>query len=220
MSERTIIFDIDNFYHIYNRGNSKQIIFNSKEDETRFTELLYLCNTHLHINIRDLRRENENIYETELDQPIVNIVAYCLMPNHFHILLSPITEDGIQFFMQKVSTAYVMYYNKKYERTGSLFEGRLKTTHAHSDDYLLYLFSYIHLNPIKIIDPSWRDKGIKDIKKSLNFLQNYKSSSYLDWEGKVRKENKILYKDAFSQYLNSEKELSKELLIWLSYNSA
>jgi len=219
MSIRKIIFEKEQFYHIYNRGNSKQQIFQSMRDEERFMEILYLCNTNSPINIRNINRDTENIYSYNLDDKIVTIVAYCLMPNHFHILLSPINENGIQLFMQKLSTAYVMYYNKKYERTGSLFEGKFKSTHADSDDYLRYLFSYIHLNPIKIIESSWKESGIKNKQKALEFLKKYNSSSYIDWENVKRNENLIIKKEAFEQYLDNSKELSKELIYWL-YNYA
>ncbi len=74
------------------------------------------------------------------------------MPNHFHILFKQEKEQGITTFMQKLSTAYVMYYNKKYKRSGGLFEGKFKSKYAGEDRYLKYLFSYIHLNPLKILD--------------------------------------------------------------------
>src|SRR3989338_5483185 len=100
------------------------------------------------------------------------------MPNHFHLLLKEIEMGGISQFMGKLSTAYSMYFNKKYERTGSLFEGRFKSSRIANDNYLHYLFAYIHLNPIKLIEPMWKEKGINDFARAKEFLGRYNYSSY------------------------------------------
>ncbi len=120
--------------------------------------------------------------------------------------------------MQKVSTAYVMYYNKKYKRTGSLFEGKFKAQHANSDRYLKYLFSYIHLNPIKLIDPAWKEKGIRDLKKVDTYLKQYSFSSYLDYAGDIRVQDKLLDRNAFPKYFPKSKDFLKEIREWLNFN--
>ena len=86
-------------------------------------------------------------------ETLVDIGAYCLMPNHFHLLIRETAEGNISRFMLKLQTGYPMYFNKKYQRTGALFEGKFKAKHITNDNHLKYLFAYLHLNPVKITDP-------------------------------------------------------------------
>lgn len=205
------------YYHIYNRGNSKQKIFNDKEDYLRFISLLYISNSSESFNLYDLNRETDfNVYEVERINLLVDIGAFCLMPNHFHILITEKTEGGISKFMQKLSTAYSMYYNQKYKRTGSLFEGKFKSQHANTDRHLKYLFSYIHLNPIKLIQKDWEEKGIKNKKEAIDYLNKYSYSSYLDFVGEKRIQNKILNIKSFPKYFSSKALFIKEILEWLN----
>ncbi len=213
MSIRTFNFVKGEYYHVYNRGNSKQVIFHDKDDYGRFIELLYLCNTTKRIILREI----QSPFLFKQDDQLVAIGAYCLMPNHFHILITEITEGGISKFMQKISTAYSMFYNKKYTRTGSLFEGKFKSQYIHEDRYLKYIYSYIHLNPIKLIDSKWKEDGIKDIKKSLEFLQKYQYSSYKEYNDLSYSGLPILQRESFPKYFSSTKNFSKEIIGWLSY---
>src|SRR3989344_7999827 len=122
MSIRKVSFVPGEYYHIYNRGNSKQKIFHNKADYERFISLLYLSNSGNNFKIDYIGKHN--IYITDRGSRLVSIGAYCLMPNHFHILITPLVEGGVSKFMQKMTTAYSMYYNQKYRRTGGLFEGK------------------------------------------------------------------------------------------------
>lgn len=214
MSIRKVNFVPKEFYHLYNRGNSKQIIFHDAEDYFRFISLLYACNSKNNFRIFGLNKD-QNIYDFERGEKIVFIGSYCLMPNHFHVLITEIEEGCISKFMQKLTTAYSMYYNKKYKRTGSLFEGKFKSQHAGDDRYLKYLFSYIHLNPIKLIQKDWKEKGIKDKQKAMKYLNKYQYSSYLDFMGTDRKQNKILDINNFPNYFPTKKYFQKEIFEWL-----
>ncbi|PIR40062.1 MAG: hypothetical protein COV33_01815 [Candidatus Zambryskibacteria bacterium CG10_big_fil_rev_8_21_14_0_10_34_34] len=120
--------------------------------------------------------------------------------------------------MQKVCTSYSKYFNTKYKRTGGLFETNFKSSYIDTDTYSKYIFSYIHLNPVKLIDSGWKEKGIKDIEKTKNFLENYEWSSYQDYCGKKRDQNKILSKKDFPEYFNNPKIFKKEIFEWLSFN--
>jgi|SRR3989344_2739011 len=217
MSIRKTVFVLGEYYHIYNRGNSKQKIFHDPEDYFRFISLLYACNSKNNFRIQALNKD-QSFYDFERGTLLVDIGAYCLMPNHFHILITQTDKGDISKFMQKLTTAYVMYYNKKYERTGSLFEGKFKAEHSDSDTYLKYLFSYIHLNPIKLIDKDWKEKGIRDKKKVLDYLLHYQYSSYLDYLGKDRIQNKILNRKSFPNYFPTQKDFSNEIFEWISFN--
>lgn len=215
MSIRKVAFVPGEFYHVYNRGNSKQVIFHDKQDYNRFLALLYAVNTKQNIVLRLILKD---VYKFDRGECLVSIGGYCLMSNHFHLLLTE-TEDGsVSKFMQKLTTAYSMYYNEKYDRTGSLFEGKFKSEHANEDRYLKYLFSYIHLNPVKIIDKNWKTDGIKNKQKVLEFLKNYEYSSYKDYLGISRSENNILNKEAFPDYFPNKESFIKEIFEWLSFN--
>ncbi|OGN19364.1 MAG: hypothetical protein A3I32_01775 [Candidatus Yanofskybacteria bacterium RIFCSPLOWO2_02_FULL_45_10] len=214
---RSIVFSQDEFYHLYNRGTEKRIIFSAKADYERFIALLYLCNDTQNVHLND--RPSSNLAERlllERVSPLLNIGAYCLMPNHFHLIVQERGDNGISRFMQKIITGYTMYFNKRYERTGALFQGEFKATHANQDEYLKYLISYIHLNPIKIIDSQWKEEGIKDKKRAENFLDQYLYSSYLDYCGKTRPERKVINKDVLPRYFSSVNNFKTTTRDWLT----
>ena len=204
-------------YHIYNRGNSKQKIFHDKEDFFRFMSLLYSCNSEN--NFRVVALGNKSAYEFIRGKQIISIGAYCIMPNHFHLIITQHGEGNISKFIQKVTTAYVMYYNKKYKHSGSLFEGKFKSEHIDNDRYLKYLFSYIHLNPVKLIKNDWKEKGINDKKKTIEYLNNYHYSSFLDYVDIKRSQNKILNRENFPNYFPKNETFLREIFEWLNYNS-
>lgn len=212
MSIRKVNFVPNEYYHIYNRGNSKQKIFQDKQDYEYFLKLLFLSNGEKKFKLSFLEGD---VYEIKRGNQIVAIGAYCLMPNHFHILISQIEDEGISRFMHKLTSGYSHYYNKKYERTGSLVEGKFKSRYIGNDRYLKYLFSYIHLNIIKLIQKDWKEKGIQNKQRATNFLKNYKYSSFQDYLGIIRKENAILNKKAFPDYFPTVKNFLSEIFDWL-----
>ena len=218
MSIRKISFSVNEFYHIYNRGNSKQVIFHNTSDYLRFLKILYLANSQNTLHLSEIERwKQKETFNIDRAETLVYIGAYCLMPNHFHILLTPKEENGVSIFMQKLTTAYSMYYNKKYNRTGSLFEGKFKAEHANTDRYLKYLFSYIHLNPLKLFDSKWKEKKIKNTKTVLDFLEKYKYSSYLDYLENDRQEQKIIDIKNFPDYFSNKKLFEKEIFDWIRF---
>lgn len=219
MSIRKTTFAPGEYYHVYNRGNSKQKIFLSKKDYARFVTLLYGTNTDERFNFFDFKKGG-GVFIKEINSKLVSIGAYCLMPNHFHLLITPLSEKGLSKFMQKLSTAYSMYFNETYKRTGSLFEGKFKAKHIETDRQLKYNFSYIHLNPVKLIDTKWRENGIKNLKRTFEYLNSYRYSSFLDFMGDNRLEKKILTLVDFPNYFPSKNSFKKEILEWLNYNES
>jgi putative transposase len=225
MANRKENFVLGEYYHIYNRGNSKQSIFLDDQDRDRFVKLLYLCNSTKSFNFRnDIIDSKIDAFDFDREDEIVSIGAWVLMSNHFHLYLtlSPRLnlkdkENLISVFMSKLSTAYSMYFNKKYERIGSLFEGRFKSVHIKNDEHAKYNFSYIHLNPVKLIDPNWKERGLKSIKKTLEFLNKYKWSSYPDYKGVKRLENKIISPKDFPDYFSDKKVFEEEIFDWLNF---
>jgi putative transposase len=218
--QRKFIFSIGEYYHIYNRGTDKRIIFTDKKDYERFVALLHLCNNTKSVDVSAFIRGGRSFSELlsiKVKERLVDIGAYCLMPNHFHLFIREKQEDGISLFMKKLLTAYSMYFNKKHKRTGGLFEGPFLATHIDNDVYLKYLFSYIHLNPVKIIDPKWKENGITDIKEAKKHLLAYVYSSYFDYMNIDRKEKKILNRPAFPEYFANSKEFEQYIDEWLCF---
>lgn len=219
MAIRKITFAPGEYYHIYNRGNSKQAIFHDDADRIRFVHLLFLSNGSNRFNIHDLQR-NKDVFDHTRGEQLVSIGAYVLMDNHFHILVTQGEKGSISKFMQKLTTGYSMYYNQKYSRTGGLFEGKFKATHASSDRYLKYLFAYIHLNPVKLTDSSWKERGIQSVEIALNHIATYEWSSYPDYSGeKSRAVAALLDTKAFPDYFSSKEALHRELFDWINFHA-
>ena len=214
---RKFQFSVGEFYHLYNRGSNKMIIFLDDSYKKRFIKLLFVCNSKKPVVFKTI--QGLPLDEIDRGETLVDIGSYCLMPNHFHLLIREKMENGISLFMEKLSTAYSMYFNKKNERTGGLFEGTFKAIYANDDDYLKYLFTYIHLNPIKIIDPNWKEEGIKDKNKAKEFLREYVFSSYMDYLGADRPESGIINKQVFPDYFSTQQDFNYTINDWLSFKS-
>lgn len=214
MSTRQINFVENEFYHIFNRGVDKRPLFVDLEDYKRILSLLYICNSSERIELKVIKRNHDSVFDYPRQDALVAIGAYCLMPNHFHLLLTPLTEDGVTKFMGKLMTGYSMYFNKKYQRTGTLYEGPFKSKHASSDQYLKYLYAYIHLNPIKLMP----ETGVTKTKEStIDFLNQYLYSSWPDYRGQNREEGQILNTEPFPEYFRTSAEHLDELKSWLSF---
>jgi len=215
---RTIQFAPGEFYHVYNRGTEKRDIFIDSIDFDRFLTILYLANQTAPA---DLKLQGRTLYKVEPRQGevLVDLAAYCLMPNHLHLLIRERSDNGISKFMQKVTTGYTMYFNKRYERTGGLFQGTFKATHVDNDRYLRYLVSYIHLNPVKLIDPKWKENGITDRMRAETYLENYAYSSYLDFLSKRRLQAMLLSRGVLPNYFASGLDFKSQITEWLSYHN-
>ncbi len=166
------------YYHVYNRGTDKRKVFQTKQDYTRFLNSLNVFNTFDRVDHTNRILSNSGLerISTNLDS-IVEVVDYCLMPNHFHLILKQLKDDGISKFTQKVSIAHTQYFNLKYDRSGVLFQGRTKAKHVNSQEYYQYLIDYVYFNPIDLIESGWKENGIRDINKVIDFLDNYRWTS-------------------------------------------
>jgi len=213
--QRKIVISEGEYYHIYNRGVEKRNIFTSERDYQRFVRLLYLANgtrPYRYSSSKDLM-----LKEIDRGKPLVAIGAWVLMPNHFHLLVREIMEGGIAQLMEKLSTGYSGYFNKLHERVGSLFQGTYKAEHLDTDEYLKYMFAYVHLNPIKLIQRDWKESGIKNLQKAKQFLSTYHYSSYFDYKDIGREENLILSKDIFPEYFANKTEFESYHQDWLDF---
>jgi len=216
---RKIKFVEEEYYHIYNRGVDKRTIFLDTQDHKRFMLILAACNSVEELPNNELRNTTlVDLAQFEQPSPLVSIGVYSLMPNHFHILIKEIQPMGISRFMHRLSTAYTMYFNEKYNRAGSLFEGTFKARHVNHDIYLRYLFAYIHLNPLKLVDSKWKEGKNFNVKRNQAFLAEYTSSSYIDYCGVVRAENIIIDRKAFPEYFKNAEEFKTSISSWFIHS--
>ena len=137
---------VGEYYHIFNRGVEKRSIFNNPNDYLRFLDSMIFFNTEKPgWAVKNLRQSGVED-RPRSEERLVDIVAYCLNSNHFHFILKENKENGITTFMKKICTGHAMYFNKKYERSGVLLQGRFKSVHINSNDLLLYLSAYVNCN--------------------------------------------------------------------------
>lgn len=151
------------YYHIYNRGVNKRLIYIDEQDYDVFLRIL---RRHLsHAKYADsFGRDYAKFYDD------IELVAYCLMPNHFHLLIYQLDNpQAMTVLMRSVATAYTMYFNKKYRRVGHLFQSRFKASMIFDDSYLLHISRYIHLNPKEYKTYKWSS------------LSYYRGSDAADW---------------------------------------
>ncbi|MBC8412040.1 MAG: transposase [Nitrospira sp.] len=178
---RKIEFADDEIYHVYNRGVEKRDIFEITSDYKRFIHDLYefnddqrVLNLGYRYNCPSKQKGEPDIILNKSGRiPIVEILVFTLMPNHYHLLLRQKKPDGITRFMHKLGTGYTMYFNKKYQRSGCLFQGPFKAVHVNDEAHLIHLPHYIHTNPYR---------GLASIK-TLKDLQQYRWSSFSDYLG-------------------------------------
>ncbi len=215
---RPFSFALDEYYHVYNRGTEKRKIFMDIADYERFLVLMYLANSAENVHLWSARGSTSlELFLQDKATPLVDICSYCLMPNHIHLLLRERTEGGIPRFMQKLMTGYTMYFNTRYERSGALFQGKYKAEHAVSDRYLKYLISYVHLNPIKIIEPRWKETGVRNRNAAKKYLKEYRWSSFRDYAGIKRPEGKIINPTSLPAYFENAGQFSALIAEWLDF---
>jgi len=148
MSSRKTPFINGEFYHVYNRGVDKRAIFSDKDDVIRFLQGMNEFNSAEPIGsiYQKTFINNKLGSKASKSSKLVNFIAYCLNPNHYHFILEQVEEDGISKFMQRIGTGYAKYFNEKYDRNGTLFQGKFKAIHVDSNEYLLHLSAYVNLN--------------------------------------------------------------------------
>ncbi len=192
MAKRKVNFVEGEYYHVYNRGVDKRSIFNNDGDTDRFLQSMMEFNVREPIgSIYENSFLKENNYKPT---PLVSFIAYCLNPNHYHFILTPMIEKGLESFMQRLGTGYTLYFNNRNKRTGSLFQGNFKASHIDSNEYLLHVSTYVNLNDkthqlggeaSKLVRSSWseynqpRMDGICD--KSIILEQFNNSTEYKDF---------------------------------------
>lgn len=153
-SERHHNFAEGEFYHIYNRGVDKRVIFPAVKDYERFLYTMFVASRDHYLS-HPARQNGQHATLAKLQdliehEPLVRVVCFCLMPNHFHFIIENLGENNMTQFMKRLGNSYTKYFNIKYERRGYLFGGVFQSIRIDSNEYLLYLSRYIHRNPLEI----------------------------------------------------------------------
>lgn len=181
-------YDSNTYYHVYNRGVEKRKTFLDNEDYAVFLSLFkrYLS---------DEPKKNRKGREYRQLGKDVELVAFCLMPNHFHLLVFQIDKNAITQLMHSVCSTYTTYFNKKYNRVGPLFQGAFKASSINDESYLVHSSRYIHRNPKKYLEWEW---------SSLPYWLGYRHASWI----KHQRLNEIL-PDQYLKFINDEQDYKK-----------
>jgi len=183
-------FEIGGVYHVINRGVERRRIFMKRQDYSRFIFGLEFFNKKQSNNLWELVSEagpgpaSERIEKERKRKrgSIVELMAFTLMPNHYHLVVREIRKGGISLFMNKLG-GYTTYFNKQYNRVGPLFQSRYKAIPIQTEIQLGNTFTYVHTNPVEIKEPSWKDLKVENKRNAINWLETYKWSSYHDYVG-------------------------------------
>ena len=146
---RKIRFANGEYYHIFNRGVDKRDIYLDQEDLTRLFQSMCEFNTLDPIGsiyAASFHKDNQLRNLVSKQGKLISFICYCLCPNHYHLLLQQLADRGVAKFMHRLGLGYTNYFNKKYRRSGSLFQGTFKAVHIDSDEYLLHASAYVNLN--------------------------------------------------------------------------
>ena len=208
-------FTENQIYHIYNRGVEKRNEFLNEKDYFRFIHNLFEFNDEdpvLNVNYYLTSKSTGVKQRKKPRKLLVEILIFTLMPNHFHLLLRQKKEGGIIKFMQKLGTGYAGYFNKKYDRVGGLFQGRFKAVLINQDSHFIHLPYYIHLNPLDLINYGGSTSIVW--QKEMEFLENYRWSSFLDYIGKNNFPS-VTQRDFLLEFFGGEKRYKEETIKWL-----
>lgn len=211
----------EGYYHIYNRGVEKRAIFIDNQDTAVFLHYLKLYLSPL-TELEKMSRDNpksrlRRFLIKNLSQEI-ELLAFSLMPNHIHLLVKQHSKDGITKLMRRLLTSYVMYFNRKYKRIGSLFQSRYKAALVLKDEYLLHLSRYIHLNPLAI-KSSLNFNEFSSYhyylgKKQANWIKPYEILDYFSSNQRVDNKNTLSYQSFVENYsLDDTLELVEDLAL-------
>ncbi|MBI2591303.1 MAG: transposase [Candidatus Brennerbacteria bacterium] len=212
---------INEIYHLYNRGVEKRKIFLDDNDYLRFVHDLFefndqnpTINLAYHIGYNKSKEVGLPKIEREPRQLLVELLIFCLMPNHFHLVVKQKVKNGITEFMRKLGTGYTNYFNKKYERVGSLFQGIFKIKHIINETHFVHLPYYIHCNPLDLIAPEWKKREFKNYHKIKQFLEFYRWSSHLDYLGKKNFPS-VTQREFLLKYFGGHEQYKKDMADWL-----
>ncbi len=204
-------------YHVLNRGVDKRTIFDDDAHCARFVRDIYEFN-----DIRPApdayRRKTWDLRNPTLAKRkrLIDLHGWCLMKNHYHLLVSEIEDGGLTKFIRKLNVGYANYYNELHEREGALFQGRTKKVLIEREAHFLHILHYIHLNPLDFLEGAkgWREGGIASERKAMAFLRTYRWSSFPDYSGQVNFPsilNRELFEEAYGGVVSKTQRFIKDI---------
>ena len=216
-------------YHICLRAVGDSLVFKDNNDYYRGIFSIYEFNNSNFVNIWTRRRDRlvekkkqkvGALGEHSLSERrdcLVEILAFCFMPNHIHLLVRQLQDNGISRFMQKMGGGYAQYFNNKQERKGHLFN-QFKAIHVKNNKQLKNVVTYIHCNPISLINANWKNDGVKNPDKVIKFLEkDYRWSSLFDYLDKKNFPS-ITIRDFLLKLMNGSDGIRSDLENWVQYN--
>lgn len=216
----------EEIYHITTRALDDNLIFKSIDDYFRGIFSIYEFNNLKPTTIQTRRIIRTNVKKANRDpisiiderDKLVEIFAFCFMPNHIHLLVKQLKNNGITNFMKKFGIGYGGYFNRKYQRKGYVFQNRFKSVHIEDNDQFMIVVPYIFTNPIALIEPSWKEKGIRSnsTKEVLKFLEGYKWSSYQDSIG-IKNFPSVTERDFLLKVMDGEQGCKKAVENWIKH---
>jgi len=175
-------------------------------------EIYHVLNRGVDKRYQDVRRPD--IIKRKKRKRIVDLLAFCLMPNHYHLLLIPKKPEYLTLFMKKLNGGYAKYFNEKYQRTGTLFERRFKRVLIKREEHFIHLPYYIHCNPLDLKYPEWRNRELKNSQEAIKFLEKYRWSSHLDYLG-IKNFPSLTQREFFLNVFEGEKGYKNAIENWL-----
>ena len=209
------------FFHLVNRGVDKRTVFENENDYLRFIDNLDDFNDTKNIiyNYRERRKKHQlSDRLSDVARPkiqLVDILSWVLIPNHPHIFVQEKINQGKSLFSKKIFGGYTKYFNEKNERSGVLFQGRTKIIKIEKDAHFAHLPFYIMSNALDLIESNWRKQEIKNVQRAVEFLENYKYSSFQDLTGKENFPSALNKQLFFELFDTNEKKFKKDFIEWL-----
>ncbi|MDP3883043.1 MAG: transposase [Candidatus Staskawiczbacteria bacterium] len=225
-------------YHVVIRALDDNLIFKDVNDYYRGIFSIYEFNNANSVTIQ-ARRKARTAFKNSLasaDRPrgsisaelveidkrdkLVEVSAFCFMPNHIHLLLRQSKDGGISKFMQKLGGGYARYFNDRYQRKGHVFMDAFKSVHIKDNNQFMVVVPYIFTNPTALIEQGWKEKGIRkhSVKEVIKFLEGYKWSSYQDCIG-IKNFASVTERDFLLETMGSERDLRVAVKNWIEYKN-
>ena len=228
------------YIHVLNRGVDKRRVFMDSQDYARFVHDMYVFNNkqevpqnikrtlnvqHRMLNIQEdgthkvekvkLRASQASQASQQARKELVKIHAFCLMPNHYHMLLTPTSDESLSLFMKRMNMGYSKYFNERYDRSGALWQGKYRKIIIEKDAHFLHVPHYIHANPLDISHPKWRERKVENQRNAWESLMRYKWSSLPDYVG-IRNFPSVLFMDDLKELFRNPKSMQKEIFSLMS----
>lgn len=223
-------FELGGIYHIVNRGVEKRKIFLKNQDYSRFILGLEFFNREDPFNLWNLISAKAGtdlatlegriaIQRKKLHKPLIELLVFTLMPNHFHLIIREIVPQGISLFMRKLGSGYSTYFNKQNDRVGPLFQSRFKSVRIKNDIQLATVFTYVHTNPVELMEPGWKKFQMENAKTAMEYLENYRWSSYQDY-ARNPTFHTATQRDFFLNFYNGKQNCRQAVKDWITFKAA